>query len=614
MKQRFLFLLKVYASLIGIFILAKLAFMLYNGFALHNATISDYFPAVIHGLPLDIATAGYVVAPVWLLLLVSFWVRIPKWHLIYKIYMGIISTLLALILLSDTCLYEFWSIKLDGTVFNYLDNPKGAAASVTSGYLISVTLIFFLLGVLLFFAFRKLLPKAIEACTTLRKKSLGTLAFLLIGGLLFLGIRGGVGKSTANVGMVYFSNNTYVNHCAVNPVFSIISSIFKTKDFSKMHQYFPEEKRAEIYASLQYDTTSVNIDTLLNQPRPNVLIILMEGCFANFVESLGGKPGITPHLDSLASEGVSFTRCYANSFRTDRGTVCMLSGYPSFPDVSVMKLANHTATLPSIARSLSREGYHTEFLYGGDINFTNMNGYLLSTGFNKTYGDKDFPAEVRKTHDWGVTDAITFDKLYELTTTYPADRPWFTTFLTLASHEPWKVPYDRIKDDERANSFAYLDDCIGKFIARYRQTPQWDNTLIIILPDHGITYPAGLEETDIQRYHIPLIWTGGAVKQHRLIDKICNQSDLAATLLGQMHLPHADFEMSRDVTSSTYTNPCAVHTWSGGISFIDTTGVTIIDLIAKPQQVIVDQPQPSPQRADAANAFLQTSYQLLSKQ
>ena len=470
------------------------------------------------------------------------------------------------------------------------------------------------MGVLLFFAFRKLLPKVIDACTTLRKKSIGTFAFLLIGGLLFLAIRGGVGKSTANVGMVYFSNNTYVNHCAVNPVFSIISSMFKTKDFSKMHQYFPEEKRAEIYASLQYDTSSVDIDTLLNQPRPNVLIILMEGCFANFVESLGGKPGITPHLDSLASEGVSFTRCYANSFRTDRGTVCMLSGYPSFPDVSVMKLANHTATLPSIARTLSKEGYNTEFLYGGDINFTNMNGYLLSTGFNKTYGDKDFPAEVRKTHDWGVTDAITFDKLYELTTTYPDNRPWFTTFLTLASHEPWKVPYDRIKDDERANAFAYLDDCIGKFIARYRKTPQWDNTLIVILPDHGITYPEGLEETDIQRYHIPLIWTGGAVKEHRLIEKICNQSDLAATLLGQMHLPHADFEMSRDVTSSTYTNPCAVHTWSGGISFIDTTGVTIIDLIAKPQQVIVDQPQPSSQRADAANAFLQTSYQLLSRQ
>lgn len=614
MKQRFLFLLKVYASLIGIFVVAKLVFMLYNGLALHNATFADYFPAVVHGLPLDFATAGYVSAPVWLALLLTFWIPLPKSRLVYQIYMGIISALLSLILLSDTCLYKFWSIKLDGTVFNYLDNPQGAAASVSTLYMVTVTLLFLLLTAAFFFLFRSLLPKSLKAVTEKLHKAVGTFVFILIGGLLFLGIRGGVGKSTANVGMVYFSANPYVNHTAVNPVFSIISSMFKTKDFSKMHQYFPEEKRAEIFASLQYDTTSVDIDTLLNQSRPNVLIVLMEGCFANFVESLGGMPGVTPHLDRLAAEGVSFTQCYANSFRTDRGTVCMLSGYPSFPDVSVMKLANHTATLPSIARSLSKAGYHTEFFYGGDINFTNMNGYLISTGFDKTYGDKDFPAEVRKTHDWGVTDAITFDKLYELTTTYPTDRPWFTTFLTLASHEPWKVPYDRIKNDKRANSFAYLDDCIGKFIERFKQTPQWENTLVIFLPDHGIAYPVGLEETDIRRYHIPLIWTGGAVKQPRLIEKICNQTDLAATLLGQLHLPHDDFKMSRDVTSATYTNPCAVHTWSGGISFIDTTGVTIIDLIAQPQQIVVDQPQPSPRRADAANALLQTSYQLLSQQ
>ena len=613
MKQRFLFILKVYVVTLGIFILGKLAFMLYNGFALHNATFADFFPAVVHGLPLDFATAGYIIAPIWLTLFASLWVRIPKLNAAYKIYIGIISVLLALILLSDTCLYEFWGIKLDGTVFNYLDNPQGAAASVTTGYLLTVTALFLLLTVAFYLLFRRLDPKEIPACSPLRCQLFNSGYFLLIGGLLFLGIRGGVGKSTANVGMVYFSQNTYVNHTAVNPVFSIISSLFKTKDFSKMHQYFPEEQRAEIFNALQYDTTSVNIDTLLTTSRPNVLLILMEGCFAEFIEPLGGLPGVTPNLNRLAAEGVSFSKCYANSFRTDRGTVCTLSGYPSFPDVSVMKLANHTASLPSIARTLSKEGYHTEFLYGGDINFTNMNGYLLSTGYEKTYGDKDFPSDVRKTHDWGVTDGITFNKLYDLTTGFPQDQPWFTTFLTLASHEPWKVPYDRIKDDKVANAFAYLDDCIGKFIERYRQTPQWDNTLIVILPDHGIGYPEGLDDTSIRKYHIPLIWTGGAVKQPRLIDKICNQTDLAATLLGQMHLPHSDFRLSRDVTSSTYTNPCAVHTWSGGVSFIDTTGVTIIDLIAQPQQIVVDQPQPSRRRADAANAFLQTSYQLLSE-
>ena len=95
---------------------------------------------------------------------------------------------------------------------------------------------------------------------------------------------------------------------------------------------------------------------------------------------------------------------------------------------------------------------------------------------------------MRRTHDWGVTDRIAFDSLYARIVRYPTSQPWHLGFLTLASHEPWKVPYDRLAGDERANAMAYLDDCIGRFVERLRQTPLWDNTLVVILPDHGIPY------------------------------------------------------------------------------------------------------------------------------
>ena len=611
MKQRFIFLLKFYASLLGIFIIAKGGFMAYNGFSAHDASFSDFFSVVLHGLPLDCATAGYVTAPLWLLLLVSVWVRIPKMDQIYKVYSGIMAAILSLALLSDICLYEFWGIKLDGTVFNYLDNPKGVIASVTTMYLI-VSLVVFLLIVYGVYRFLRLSTpgKELSVCSPRKTQSLNTLYFVLIGGLLFLAIRGGIGKSTANVGMVYYSENTYLNHSAVNPVFSIVSSTFKTKDFGKMHDYFPEEKRAEIFDRLGYNTKSVNSDTLLNTQRPNVLVILMEGCGGSLVHAVDpeARPDVTPNLNRLAEEGVFFSQCYANSFRTDRGTVCAFSGYPSFPDVSVMKIPSKCEHLPSIAGSLQKAGYRTEFLYGGDINFTNTNGYLLSTGYKTTFGDTSFSPEERKTHNWGVTDSITFNRLFDMIMAYPTDRPWHTGFLTLASHEPWGVPYNRIPEDKIYNAFGYLDDCIGKFIERFRQTPQWDNTLIVILPDHGIGHPGDLSDANPKKSHIPLIWTGGAVKAPRRIDVICNQTDLCATLLGQLGLPHDDFHFSRDVLSDTYTHPSAVHSWSEGIYYKDETGYTVLNLLTKPQQIITDSPQPSPQRSDAANAFLQTCY------
>ena len=68
----------------------------------------------------------------------------------------------------------------------------------------------------------------------------------------------------------------------------------------------------------------------------NVLLIIMEGCGGTLVNAVDPQAdaAITPNLNRLAREGVFFSRCYANSFRTDRGTACALRGYPAFPDVS----------------------------------------------------------------------------------------------------------------------------------------------------------------------------------------------------------------------------------------------------------------------------------------
>jgi hypothetical protein len=115
-------------------------------------------------------------------------------------------------------------------------------------------------------------------------------------------------------------------------------------------------------------------------------------------------------------------------------------------------------------------------------------------------------------------------------------------------------------------------------VTRLKASSAWNDLLLIILPDHSITYPDGITEANPERNRIPIIWAGGAVRKPRLISTLCNQTDLAATLFGQLGLPHSDFSFSRDVLSSTYTYPCAVHTFSGGITFIDSTGYIVKEL------------------------------------
>lgn len=606
--KHFKTLLLFYLSLVALFMLAKPCFMWAQTTDVRGTlTLADMAAVIMHGYTLDLATAGYLTAPLWLLLGVGLWFKIPHLRTIGRSYIAIIAILLAIIYVSDTCLYGFWGIKLDGTVWNYLDSPSGIMASISVSYAIGVATAILLITGFVYIILSRPLPAKLQPCT---HPARWTALWVVSGGLLFLGIRGGIGKSTANVGMVYFSERQFLNHAAVNPAFSIMASLQKERNFANEYNFFDETTRNHLFTELGYNTRSEQPDSLLNCKRPNVLLILMEGCggtFVNAVDSLS-NPHITPNLNRLAREGVVFTQCYANSFRTDRGTVCTLSGYPSFPDVSVMKLPSKCAQLPSIARTLRRAGYTTEFLYGGDINFTNTNGYLLATGYERTFGDTSFPAAVRRTHDWGVTDQITFDSLYHRILRYSTSRPWHLGFLTLASHEPWEVPYNRLPNDKIANSMAYLDHCIGTFIDRFKQTPQWNNTLIVLLPDHGIAYPAGISDTNERKSHIPLIWTGGAVKKPCCIDRICNQSDLAATLLGQLGLPHNDFTFSRDVMSRSYTRPSAVHTWSEGIYYLDSTGISVINVLSKPASIFRESPNPSQHRVNAAKAFLQTCY------
>ena len=300
----------------------------------------------------------------------------------------------------------------------------------------------------------------------------------------------------------------------------------------------------------------------------------MEGCGGEFTE-IGGRQDITPNLNRLASEGIYFTNCYANSWRTDRGTACTYSGYPSFPTMSVMKMPAKTRNLPNIAKTLKQErGYNTYYLYGGDINFTNMRSYLISGGFEHLTWKADYSVEDQASAEWGVRDDITFETLYQMSTTLKP--PYLIGFSTLSSHEPWDVPVRKF-DDEVLNAFYYLDQCIGKYIERLRKSPVWDNTLVIILPDHGINYK-DIDELHPLRNHVPMIWAGGTVKAPRRIEVICNQTDLPATLLGQLGLSHDNFTFSRDVLSKTYTWPLAIHTYNNGFSMVDSTGLTVYDL------------------------------------
>ena len=566
MRQRLLYLIKVYLLTLTLFVIAKIVFMIFN-YAGHPFTASDMIDVIIHGLSLDLSTSLYILILPFLTTVVSLWWNHSSLQTFLHIYYAVIAIMLTLTFIADTSLYPFWGFKLDASCLQYLETPTEVKSSV-SGLYMAIRLILLIAGSYGLYRIYKAIPFKVKAPNMRRSATVTNLLFIP---LFIIGIRGGLDESTTNIGQVYFSQNQFLNHSAVNPVFSFLSSFEKTASNIVDYDFFSQGECDTLMKGL-YPTTSVTSAPLLTTTRPDIVIILMESAGSIFEEAM-------PHLRRLKGEGIDFTACYGNTWRTDRGTVCTYSGYPSFPTSSVMKMPQKTNYLPGIAASLRKAGYQTSYLYGGDINFTNMRSFLVTTGWEKLIWKADYNSEEQNSAKWGVRDDITFNTLYEqiaaIDTAANHQRHLFG-FSTLSSHEPWDVPLRKL-DQEIPNAFYYLDTCIGDFINKLKQLPQWENLLIIFLPDHSIDYGQYTEALQ-ERNKIPMVWAGGAVKAPRKITKLCNQTDLAATLLAQLRLPHDQYRWSRDVLSASYRYPFAVHNYNNGFTVADSTGFIAFDL------------------------------------
>ena len=598
MVARIFYLAKLFIVFLLFFFLQKVLFIYSNG----TASAGELFQVLRHGLGLDMSTTGYLLILPFIVIWASIWVRLNP-RTILRPYFILIAILLSVICVADASLYAFWKFKLDATIFNYMDAPKQALASVSAGYILLRLLWMSLFAFLLSWSCIKTTPKMFNPLSVSLRMVPRNLAYILTGGLIFLSIRGGVGKSTMNVGNAYFSENTFLNHSAINPAFNLMYSWNKSEDFAGKYNYLDEKERAAAYASLYPASTEDCTRQLLNTPRPNLLIIILEGFGGEYVKELGGAKDVAPNLSRLIHEGVFFDQVYANSFRTDRGLVSALSGHVSYPTTSIMKIPAQSRLLPGIARTLRETGYETDFLYGGDINFTNMRSYFTTTGYQHLTSDTDFSLQERTSSSWGAHDEYTFNRLLEMIKARPAGRLWHTGFLTLSSHEPFEVPYKRL-EDPRLNSFAYTDHCLGTFIDRLKQLPAWKNLLIVCLPDHGSSDK--LNVTSPGFYRIPMLWLGGAVKSPAVVHTLMNQSDMPATLLGQLGLPHHDFKYSRNIFSEAYTYPFVYSTFSDGFLFKDSTGVTVFDNAAR--RAVCNEPAPDADRERKGKAILQTSY------
>ena len=574
MKQIIWF-VKTYATFVVLFVLQKPLFLfLEKGSATQPVdNIFTELPAVIwHGLPLDLSMAGYLSVIPGLLSIAVVWLKRDLVKPIMNIYFIIASLFITCSFVLNASLYPYWKYPLDSTpLFYFFTSPADAIASVSIWQVILSIVILIVLTIGVWFTLRMRGEKRQQYSRYGygyegfgrgkrnrfddfdRHRGRTSIILLLLTGLLFLPIRGGITVSTMNTGQAYYSQNAYLNHSAVNPLFSLLESITHQEDFASQYRFMKDKEADKIFATMT-STSDENTYPLLNEATfkkgtPDILIVIMESFASDIMPSMGSYKDVAVCLDSIAQQSILFTRFYANSFRTDRGMVSILSGYPAQPTTSIMRYPRKTSQLPSIARNLAKyKNYKTTYYYGGDADFCNMRSYLVSQGYQHIISDANFPIE-DKLSKWGVPDHILAARMMEdIKAQQNEKRPMLRILQTSSSHEPFEVPYHRLKD-KRLNAFAYTDSVMGAIVREYRKLPRWKNTLIVFVPDHVGGYKENLNDHDRSRYQIPLILAGGAISRPMKVGIIGSQHDIAATLLGQLGVEHREFTFSKNMMS-----------------------------------------------------------------
>lgn len=587
-------------------LLQKPAFLLFYHARAAEASFGEWLGVLWHGLSLDCTVAGYVTAFPVLVVLASFWIPLSQrvWRIVLTVYFSLIALVTAAIFAVDLNLYGYWGFRLDGSVLIYLSDPGEALASASWGEVLRQILIMLVYAGAMIWSYRWILRLFRVEPVPLRGRVVPTVAALLIGGLTFLAIRGGVTVATANVSKVYFSSNMFLNHAATNPVFSFLSSVGDNENYAEAYPFFEEERRKTLFEELRGNRPGADAGTprLLRSDRPNVVLILLESFGRTIMdETVNGEP-VMPNMQRFKREGVWFENFFANSFRTDRGQVAVLCGFPAQTTMSIMKLPRKSATLPSLARSLGREGYRSVFMYGGDLNFTNQASYMYATGWQQLTWQKDLRFDTPPA-DWGYDDAVMCDWFADRVIALSGKgEPFLAGMLTLSSHRPFDVPFSKF-DDKELNAFAFSDECVGRMVDKLKASPAWDNLLLVLVADHGYPWPRSLSYNEPLRHRIPMIWLGGAVAAPRVVDTYASQIDICATILGQLGIDHSDFDYSKDIFAPTPPRKFAYYTFNDGFGVVDASGEAVWD--ATSGKAVSET---APGLLDIGRTMLQTTY------
>lgn len=508
----------------------------------------------------------------------------------------------------------------------YLSYPAEVIATLWNGFRIAVLLGLCGTAVIAFAVFKVVNAASTHTRMWSSKKMLLVWPVLVF--LVLVQIRSTTAHRPANTALFALTGDSMVNSLVINSPWSVLDAVYSMRKEANSSEIYGRLPREEVLASVKaapwlkdFKFTSADIPTLHSQQaavvreKPlNLVIVLEESLGATFVESLGGLP-VTPELERLKDEGWWFEQLYATGTRSVRGIEAVIAGFPPTPARSVVKLSLAQQNFYTLALGLGKQGFHTEFVYGGEAHFDNMRGFFTGNGFQKVVDRRDMKPVFEGS--WGASDEDLFEKSLErLSILHAQGKPFFSLIFSSSNHEPFEFPDGKITLHDPAkqtvnNAVKYADFALGKFIARAKTQPYWKDTIFLIVADHD-NRVYGNSLVPIKKFHIPGLILGADIKPKR-IKPIASQIDLGPTLLSLLGVSSEHPMIGRDFAKDSDTPGRALIQFDNYFAWLDDRSVTILrpggppllgEYTASNGALVIDTRPPDPGQVNKAMAHV----------
>jgi uncharacterized sulfatase len=271
---------------------------------------------------------------------------------------------------------------------------------------------------------------------------------------------------------------------------------------------------------------------------PNVLIVMADDCTHNDLALYGGKNALTPNIDRLATQGLTFNHAYLSEAMCQPCRAELYSGQFPLRNGCVW---NHSASRPqtkSIPQMLGARGYRVGI--AGKIHVKPASAFP----FEKVGGfDQSCVRNPTKTHD--------MDGLVEFITRSDTT-PFCLVVALVEPHVPWVMgdpseypsakielppniadtPMTRDAFSRYLAEITYMDGQVGEILETLKRSGKADTTLVLFTSEQGSQFP-GCKWTNWDTgLHTALIarWPG-TVPAGKRTSALVHYADVLPTLL-----------------------------------------------------------------------------------